>query len=224
MRRLVAVAVGLLALILDGFAWADGSPLQGSVGPGFAISVKDASGAAVSHLDPGLYQLQVSDLSSEHDFHLTGPGGVDVATDVAGVGNSSFSLTLVDGTYTFLCDAHPTRVRGTFTVGTAAPPPPRTTPPPTAPTRLALTVTNTAIVLKQAGAAIKTLAAGDYVVKVVDRSKKQNAHLLGAGANRKTGISFVGATTWKLTLSAGTLVLKSDAAAPKLRVATISVS
>lgn len=222
MRRVIAVAVVACAFALGGLALADGSTLQGTVGPGFSISLKDASAATVAHLDPGMYQLQVSDLSSEHNFHLTGPGGVDVSTDVVGTGDSTFAVNLVAGTYTFLCDAHSTRMKGTLTVGAVATPPPP--PPPPATTHLSLTVTNTVIVLRKAGATVKSLGAGDYLVRVVDRSKKQNAHLLGAGMNRKTGIAFVGATTGKVTLSTGTLVVKSDTTEPKLRAATISVS
>ncbi len=220
MRRLLIalLPLALAGLVLGGLALADGSQLQGSVGPEFEISLKDAAGASVTHLDPGAYQLQVEDLSAEHNFHLYGPGNVDVSTDIGGTGSQTFALALVDGTYSFICDAHPTRMKGSFTVGTVVTPPP---PPPSA--RLALTVTKTAITLRKAGAIVRSLAAGTYVVKVVDRSTTQNAHLLGAGVNRKTGISFVGTATWKVTLTVGTLVYKSDAAKPKLRLGKAAV-
>ena len=51
MRRLVAATAALASFALVGMAGAAGTPLEGSVGPGFAISLKDASGVAVS-LDP----------------------------------------------------------------------------------------------------------------------------------------------------------------------------
>src|SRR5947207_2687537 len=57
--------------------------LVGSVGPDFTISLKDTSGANVTHLAVGTYTLLVHDLSDEHNFHLSGPG-VDVSTDVIG--------------------------------------------------------------------------------------------------------------------------------------------
>ena len=57
-----------------------GSTLLGSVGPGFEISVTTASRQAPGTLAPGSYELQVDDKSSAHNFHLTGPGGVDVST------------------------------------------------------------------------------------------------------------------------------------------------
>jgi hypothetical protein len=220
-RPLIALGtVALAGLVMGGFALADGPQLTGSVGPGFVITLQDAVGAPVTHLDPGSYQLQVDDLSIEHNFHLQGPGGIDATTDVEGTGAGTFALTLVNGTYSFICDAHPTRMKGSFTVGTVTTPPP---PPPPPASKLALTVTNTAITLRKAGVIVKSLAPGAYVVKVVDRSKKQNAHLLGAGVNRKTGIAFTGAVTWKVTLKAGKLVYRSDTKKPKLRGHTVVV-
>jgi len=229
MRRLLLVFVGLAALAFAGFAAADGTPLQGSVGPGFSIALRDASNAPVTHLDAGAYALTVDDLSDSHNFHLTGPGSVDVATPVETSGKQIFALNLVDGTYRFICDAHPTSMRGSFTVGTVSTPPP-TTPPPTTPPaatppKLTLTATNTAVTLKRAGgSAVRRLAPGVYTVKAVDRSAKQNAHLLGAGVNRKTGIAFVGTATWKVTLKTGSLVYRSDAAKPKLPAGKVVVT
>ncbi len=229
MRRLLfAVPLVLVAGVLAGVAFGDGTPLSGSVGPGFAISVADASGTPVAHLDPGAYTLSVDDKSDLHDFHLTGPG-VDVATTVEGSGTQSFSITLADGTYRFFCDAHPLIMKGSFTVGSASTPPsttttPATTTPAPAPQRLALTVTDRAVTLKSGASAVRRLQAGPYVVSVVDRSKRQNAHLVGAGVNRRTGIGFVGKVSWKVTLGAGKLVYRSDAKKPKLRAGTVVVS
>ena len=87
-------------------------------GPASRSRSRDASGAPVRQLDPGTYALTVDDKSEEHNFHLQGPGGVDVSTEVEAIGVKTFSLTLVDGKYTFLCDPHPTQMTGTFTVGT----------------------------------------------------------------------------------------------------------
>lgn len=90
----------------------DGRTLNGSVGPGFDISLEGADDLA-----PGDYTLVVNDQSSAHNFHLTGPGGVDVTTDVSAEGEQSFDVTLVTGEYTFVCDPHASTMRGTFTVG-----------------------------------------------------------------------------------------------------------
>lgn len=224
MRGLAVPGALLVALVLVGVAGADGTPLKGSVGPGFAISLKDAGGVPVTHVDPGSYSLEVNDLSDSHDFHLTGPGGIDTGTTVEGTGVQTFSLALVDGTYNFFCDAHPLQMKGSFTVGTATTPPPPPPPPPASATKLLLTVTDKAVTLRTAaGAVARTLDAGAFSIKVVDRSKKQNAHLVGAGVNRRTGIAFVGTVTWKVTLDVGTLAYRSDAAKPKLRAGKATV-
>jgi plastocyanin len=90
----------------------DGSTLNGSVGPGFEISLDGTDG-----ISAGDYTLVVNDQAAEHNFHLTGPGGVDVMTDVSAEGEESFAVTLEPGEYTFVCDPHASQMRGTFTVG-----------------------------------------------------------------------------------------------------------
>jgi plastocyanin len=89
-----------------------GSTLNGSVGPGFSISLDGTEGIAA-----GDYTIAVNDQSAEHNFHLTGPGGVDVATDVSAEGEESFEVTLEPGEYTFVCDPHAAQMNGSFTVG-----------------------------------------------------------------------------------------------------------
>jgi plastocyanin len=89
-----------------------GTTLNGSVGPGFTISLDGTDG-----ITAGDYTIAVNDQSSEHNFHLTGPGGVDVATDVSGEGEESFDVTLEAGEYTFVCDPHASTMNGSFTVG-----------------------------------------------------------------------------------------------------------
>jgi plastocyanin len=89
-----------------------GTTLSGSVGPGFDISLDGTDG-----LTAGDYTLVVDDQSSEHNFHLTGPGGVDVSTSVGEEGEQEFDVTLEAGEYTFVCDPHASQMRGTFTVG-----------------------------------------------------------------------------------------------------------
>jgi hypothetical protein len=224
MRRRVLVSLSLLAILggLASVAFADGIPLKGTVGPGFFISLNDANDATVSHVDPGSYTLDVDDKSDMHNFHLVGPG-VDVSTPVDGILTQAFALTLVDGKYSFFCDAHPLTMKGSFTVGAVTLPPPTTTPAP-APKRLTLVVTDKAVSLKSGASAVRRLGAGPYVVAVTDRSTKQNVHLVGAGVNRRTGIAFVGTVTWKVTLKSGTLSVRSDAKRPTLRPGTIAVA
>lgn len=89
-----------------------GTTLQGSVGPGFDISLGGTDG-----ITAGDVTITVDDQSSAHNFHLTGPGGVDVSTSVGEEGEESFDVTLEPGEYTFVCDPHASSMRGTFTVG-----------------------------------------------------------------------------------------------------------
>lgn len=89
-----------------------GTTLNGSVGPGFDISLDNTEG-----LTAGDYTLIVDDQSSSHNFHLTGPGDVDVSTSVGEEGEQTFEVTLEAGEYTFVCDPHASQMRGSFTVG-----------------------------------------------------------------------------------------------------------
>ena len=88
-----------------------GTTLNGSVGPGFDISLNGTDG-----LTAGSYTLAVNDQSSAHNFHLTGPG-VDVSTEVGTEGEESFDIELQAGEYTFVCDPHASQMNGSFTVG-----------------------------------------------------------------------------------------------------------
>ena len=89
-----------------------GTTLNGSVGPGFEISLDGTDG-----ITAGDYTLVVNDQSSEHNFHLTGPGGVDVSTTVSEEGEKTFDVTLVAGEYRYQCDPHASSMNGSFTVG-----------------------------------------------------------------------------------------------------------
>jgi len=91
-----------------------GGTLDGSVGPGFDISLTKG-GTAVTTLSAGTYTLKVNDQADVHNFHLTGPG-VDVSTDVGFVGTKSFTITLKAGKYHFQCDPHSSSMNGDFTV------------------------------------------------------------------------------------------------------------
>lgn len=73
----------------------------------YVIELLDASGAPVESLAAGTYALTFADRSSTHNFRLRGPGGVDVATEVAGSDESTIEVTLEPGTYEIVCDPHP---------------------------------------------------------------------------------------------------------------------
>jgi plastocyanin len=88
-----------------------GNTIEGYVGPGFDISVEDAD-----NLKAGTYTLKVEDKADIHNFHLTGPGGVDVKTEVSFKGTKTFTVSLQPGEYHFQCDPHSSSMNGTFTV------------------------------------------------------------------------------------------------------------
>lgn len=97
----------------------EGTMLTGTVGTdedpdAFVITLTDDSGQPVSSLPAGDYQIQISDLSATHNFHLTG-GDVDETTTVEEVTDVTWEVTLVAGDYSFICDPHP-RMSGAFTV------------------------------------------------------------------------------------------------------------
>ena len=91
-----------------------GGVLTASVGPGFEISLT-LDGAPVTELPAGSYTIEVDDQASIHNFHLIGPG-VDEATDVGETGQTSWTVDLAAGEYTFVCDPHSQSMKGTFTV------------------------------------------------------------------------------------------------------------
>ena len=101
---------------MTGGATGLGFTLVGSVGPGFEISVTTPSGDAPETLTPGSWELQVDDKSSAHNFHLTGPGDVDVSTEVGEEGAETFQVELQPGTYSFVCDPHASSMKGSFKV------------------------------------------------------------------------------------------------------------
>ena len=60
------------------------------------------------------------------------------------------------------------------------------------------------ITLTKGGVKVKKLAAGTYVFTIADKSGIHNFHLTGPGIDKKTGVGFQGAVTWKLKLKKGT--------------------
>ncbi|SDR65705.1 cupredoxin domain-containing protein [Agrococcus carbonis] len=82
----------------------------------YEIALLDDDGRAVTTLPAGDYELTFRDRSRMHNFHLTGPGDVDVATDVAGSDESTIEITLEPGTYAFVCDPHQGSMSGSLEV------------------------------------------------------------------------------------------------------------
>ncbi len=74
--------------------------IRGTVGPGFTIT------ASKTRVAPGTYRFVITDESDMHNWHITGPGGVNKKTGVAFVGTKRFTLTLRAGRYRIQCDPH----------------------------------------------------------------------------------------------------------------------
>jgi Copper binding proteins, plastocyanin/azurin family len=103
MLSLLAVAPGQAAL----------PKLVGTDGPGFTITLTK-SGTKVTKLKAGKYLLTVNDLSSAHNFHLTGPG-LNKKTSVPAEAKTIWTVTLQKGkTYRFMCDPHASTMNGSF--------------------------------------------------------------------------------------------------------------
>ena len=196
MATRIVLAALLVALFLpSALARADNPRLIARVGQNdsFAISLRDATGSPVTHLDPGTYDVEVHDFSQEHNFHLHGPG-VDKTTAVGGVEDDVWTITLTDGKYGFECAAHPGTMNGWFTVGQVAP------------TNITAGVgPKRSISLKP-----KTVEVGPATITVSDRSRGDNFHLSGPGVNRKTGVVFRGRASWSVTLLPGVYSYRSD--------------
>jgi hypothetical protein len=215
--KLLVTVVAVALLGAGGAARAADPVLTADVGQGdgFTIGVVDATGSPVKHLDPGTYTLVVHDHSSFHDFHLSGPG-VDVTTDIEGIGDRTFTVTLVDGTYFFQCDPHSAQMKGSFTVGTVTAPPPTPAPPPT---KLSASLASSATATLNPASG---LSAGKYRITVSDRSAKDGFRLIGPGVSKATGLKFRGVVIWSVTLQAGTYSYGSVKRAKLRRVVTVS--
>jgi len=107
--RLVLAGVAATALVAALPAAAATPTFNGTVGPGFTISMSKKPTKA------GKIKLVVDDKSSIHNFHLSGPG-VNVKTSVSSTGKKTFTITLKKGTYKFICDPHSSTMKGSFKV------------------------------------------------------------------------------------------------------------
>jgi plastocyanin len=113
--RLFALAAMVAALVVPGaLASSTATTLNGTVGPGFTITLKKA-GVKVTKLKHGTYVIKVADKSNIHNFHLKGPG-INKLTAVGFVGTKTWTVTLKAGKYTYLCDPHASLMKGSFTV------------------------------------------------------------------------------------------------------------
>jgi hypothetical protein len=199
--KLLVVSALVALLSAAGSARADNPMLVADVGLGdsFSISLKDASGARVTHLAIGTYTLLVHDHSAIHNFDLFGPD-VTAQTSVETVGDQTFTITITDGTYNYVCDAHPTTMKGSFTAGNVTTPPPPPVPVLPAVTKLtgSIGVGSKATLKPSSG-----LAAGKFSLTVSDRTAADGFRLAGPGVAKSTGVKFKGRATWSGTLKQG---------------------
>ena len=93
---------------------AEGAPtLQASVGTkespdAFEIALLDENGNPVTELPAGEYNIEVTDETSVHDFHLSGGNGaVDERTGVTEKIHTTWVVTFKPGEYRYMCDPHP---------------------------------------------------------------------------------------------------------------------
>ena len=111
----LAVAVLALAIAIPVSAATSAKKLQGTVGPGFTITLK-SGGKKIKSLKPGKYKITVSDKATNHNFHLKGPGLNKEITSVSFKGTKSVTVKLKKGKYTYVCDPHAAFMKGSFTV------------------------------------------------------------------------------------------------------------
>jgi plastocyanin len=96
------VAAALIVVVAPAFA--STARLTGEVGPGFSIEVKKAN-KDLKTIKAGTYKIKVEDKSSIHNFHLMGPG-LNKKTGVGFKGETTWTIKLKPGKYTYQCDPH----------------------------------------------------------------------------------------------------------------------
>jgi plastocyanin len=196
MTTRIALVTLLAALVLpSAVAQADNPKLVAVVGTNdaFVISLRDANGNAVTQLAPGTYDIAVSDRSQSHNFHLKGPG-VDQSTPIGETQDTTWTVTIGTGIYTYVCDAHASQMRGYFLAGAITP----------------TALTGSVGPKKTISLKPKPTLPGPAVITVNDRSKTDNFHLTGPGVNKKTGVKTRGKTGWAVTLQPGVYTYRSD--------------
>ena len=119
LRASMAVVTTVIALSLVAADAAFGQnsaipALQGTVGPGFTISLKH-NGVKVKTLKAGIYTFVIADKSSIHSFVVEGPGVERDITKIPFVGTKTVTFTLHKGKYKFYCRAHESSMFGFFT-------------------------------------------------------------------------------------------------------------
>ena len=121
-RRPVALAFALGAALIAA-AGALSSPhavstLNGTVGPGFTITLK-SNGKQVTSLKSGSYNFVVADKASIHNFVLEKKKGGTFEKELTTVpfkGTKTVKIKLTPGEWEFYCRPHEATMKGEFTV------------------------------------------------------------------------------------------------------------
>ena len=122
MRVRIAVGIAVVALGSAGAAMAFTSAtptLNGKVGPGFTISLKDSKGKKVKTLKAGTYKFVISDKADIHTFDLKQKSGGKFHKEITSdtfTGKKTVTIKLSKGKWHFYCAVHPTEMFGNFTV------------------------------------------------------------------------------------------------------------
>jgi plastocyanin len=110
------------ALVLAGTALArphaSTPTLNGTVGPGYTITLKQ-NGKAVKSLKAGSYSFVVADKANIHNFVLEKKKGGTFEKELTTVpfsGTKTVQVKLTSGTWEFYCRPHESQMQGTFTV------------------------------------------------------------------------------------------------------------
>lgn len=196
MTTRIALVTLLAALVLpSAVAQADNPKLVALVGTNeaFVISLRDSAGNLVTQLEPGTYDIAVSDRSEAHNFHLKGPD-VDTATAIGEKQEVTWTVTIGVGRYSFVCDAHASSMRGYFLAGAITP----------------LSLAGSVGPRRTISLKPRSALPGPAVFTVNDRSATDNFHLSGPGVNKKTGVKTRGKVTWSVTLKPGVYTYRSD--------------
>ncbi|HST24619.1 MAG TPA: hypothetical protein VLJ76_01380 [Gaiellaceae bacterium] len=121
----IAVVAAVVALGSAGAAMAVTSAskatpsLNGTVGPGFTISLKNSKGKKVTSLKAGTYKFVISDKGDIHTYDLKQKTGgkfhKELTTDTF-TGKKTVTIKLSKGKWEYYCAVHPTEMFGFFTV------------------------------------------------------------------------------------------------------------
>jgi plastocyanin len=114
-RALLVAAVAAALIAVPAYAKSSAVMLKGEVGPGFKIEV-EKGGKDLKTIKTGTYKIKVEDKASIHNFHLFGPG-LSKKTGVPFKGETTWTIKLKPGKYTYQCDPHAASgMKGSFKV------------------------------------------------------------------------------------------------------------